>query len=466
MKVLLVQPPFPDPAFAFSYATEPLGLLTIAGAIPEHEVALLDMRFSKESLEATIAREQPDVVGTSGNTSNLYDIVDILQRVKRLDPELRTVVGGHHATIRPMDFALETVDAVIPGPGERAFSALLAAWEVQGDASQIPGAGLVRDGELRYASAPAPPIDLDLAPLPRRELNTPYLRHYRAFGQAVALVNTSRGCPYNCTFCSIVSEMGGRYVTKAPERVLEDLSRVPQALVRFADGNTFGSVGRARRLAEALATAGLGKRFMVDARADTIVRHPELFEAWRAAGLRFVAVGFESADDEALAAFGKGASVRDNVEAIAVLRGVGAEIIGQFIVDPRFDEGDFDLLISFIRRHGVHYPSFSIATPFPETSLYDERQREIVTRDWRRYDCMHSVMVPRLGWDGFYRRYIGLYEACYGPGRVLESARQWVNRRERPGAASPLLLGAVALQVRLSRGKLARAYGIRRILRG
>lgn len=255
--------------------------------------------------------------------------------------------------------------------------------------------------------------------------------------------------------------MQGRYIVKSPERVLEDLATVSERNVRFADGNTFGDPRRAARMAAALGEAKLGKRYMVDARADTAVRHPALFEAWRDAGLRLVAVGFEAATERGLAGFGKDSSLRDNVEALAVLRGAGLEVVGQFIVDPDFDERDFDELAAFVLRHGVHYPSFSIATPFPGTTLRDERAGSIVTRDVRHYDCMHSVMVPRLGWDRFYRRYIRLYETCYGPGRVLESARQWLDRRHRSRPASPLLLAAVALQVRLSRRRLERTYGVR-----
>jgi hopanoid C-3 methylase len=461
MKILFVQPPQHDPAFALSYATEPLGLETIAASVPGHDVALVDLRFSRASFKATFEQERPLLVATGGDTANTYDLQAIAREAKRLDPRVRTVIGGHHATIQPQDFATPDVDAVVLGPGEETFPELVDAWDAGRDAAGIPGLALVRDGRL-VRTAPRPlPKDLNASPFPRRDLAAPYRSRYRAFGRPIGLLNTSRGCPLRCKFCSIINEMGGRYLTKSPERVVEELSHVPQRDVRFADGNTLGSSARAKRLAAALVEARLGKRFMIDARADTIVRNPELFERWHEAGLKIVAVGLEAVNDRALEALGKDSTVKEHVEAVRVLRGAGLEVIGQFMIDPDFEARDFDDLAAFVLRHGIHYPSFTILTPFPQTVFAEQRAEQVVTRDWRRYDCMHSVMVPRLGWDEFYRRYIALYETCYGPGRVLEAVRQRLDPRTRRAAASPLILGAVALQIRVSRPKLERAYGVR-----
>ena len=462
MKILLVQPPIPDPALAFSYATEPLGLETIAASVPDHDVALVDLRFSKVSFRTIFEQERPALVATGGDTVNYYDVLTIIEEAKRLDPRVLTVVGGHHAAMRPEDFARPDVDAIVLGLGEQTFPALVEAWEAGRELTEIAGLALPRGGDL-HRTPPRPlPKDLDSSPSPRRDLVARYRQSYRAFGHPIGLVNTSRGCPFHCKFCSIIHEMGSRYLTKSPERVIAELADVPQDYVRFADGNTFGSPGRARRLAAALEGARLGKRFMIDARADTIVRHPELFEAWRRVGLRMVAVGLEAVRDGALAALGKDSSVKQNIEAVRILRGAGLEIIGQFMVDPDFEARDFDELAAFVQRHDIHYPSFTILTPFPGTEFATLRAERIITRDWRRYDCLHSVMLPRLGWDEFYRRYIGLYEACYRPGRVLESLRQHMNPAERRGAASPVILGAVALQIRVSRPRLERAYGVRK----
>ncbi len=441
MKILLVQPPDHDPALRFSYATEPLALETIAASVPDHDVTLLDLRFSRATLTEILTAYEPNIVATGGYTSNLYDMVDIVRTAKRLDPTVRTVVGGHHASIQPEDILLPEVDAIVLGHGEQTFPELVDAWERGREIAEVPGLALARDERL-VTTAPRPlPRDLNDSPLPRRDLVASHRRRYRAFGRPIGLVNTSRGCPYRCTFCSISNEMGGRYLTKRTARVLEDLANVPQRSVRFADGNTFGSRRRAARLAAALEEARLGKFFMADARSDTIVRNPALFEAWRRAGLRIVAVGMEAVTDRALSGLGKGSTVQDNVEAVRVLRGAGLTVIGQFLVDPDFDERDFDEMLAFVLRHDIHYPSFTITTPFPGTDLWHERADRVVTHDWRRYDCWHSVMVPRLGWERFYRRFIGLYQTCYSPLRAIKSVRQLLGPTQRRGAASPLILG-------------------------
>jgi radical SAM superfamily enzyme YgiQ (UPF0313 family) len=191
-----------------------------------------------------------------------------------------------------------------------------------------------------------------------------------------------------------------------------------------------------------------------------VVKNPGLFEQWREVGLEYAAVGLEAANDAYLSSLGKDCTVAQNNEAIAILRQCGIMLIGQFMVGTDFDERDFDELEAYVLRRGIHYPSFSIATPFPGTPMAQKRRGEMSTSDYRKFDCMHAVVKTKLPLDLFYRRYMQLYGRSYGLGRVLGSLRDRIDPRPRAGAASPLLLAAVHLQTRLSWRKLRREYGI------
>ena len=122
MRILLVQPDFRSRPIGFRlFATpEPLALEVLAGAVPDHEVAILDMRL-EDGLTETLARFAPDVVAVTALTTEVYAARAVLQAVKDYAAEIFTVVGGHHATLVPDDFLLPYVDAVCLGEGEVAF---------------------------------------------------------------------------------------------------------------------------------------------------------------------------------------------------------------------------------------------------------------------------------------------------------------------------------------------------------
>ena len=459
MRVLLVRPPHHNPVLAGYLANEPLPLETVAGAAPDHEVRLLDMQFDP-SLQATLESFQPDVVGTGGCTADVPAIRKLLAEAKRACPSCLTVVGGHHATVAPGDFNQAAIDAVVLGMGELTFAELLRTVERRGDLAQVAGLALPAEGGLRHTAERPPPASLDELPEPRRDLTAAYRRHYRAFGRPVGVINTAKGCPFRCRFCAIVTEMKGRYLTKSPDRVVSELAVIPQRYVRFADGNTFGSARRMTLLHDAIRSAGLRKRLMIDARSDTVARHPELIARWRAIGLELVALGLESIRPAQLAAMGKGSTVEENARAIEILHDNDIRIVGQFMVDQDFSEEDFDRLLDFVLEQRIQLPSFLITTPFPGTPLHEEQASRLVTDDHTRFDCFHSVLPTALPLSTFYRRFFELYEGAYGYRRMTTAARDRVSRRRRSSDLPLPVLAVIRLFLAMNRRKLLRSLGL------
>ena len=414
MKVLLIQPPQVGHLGLQDMAlVEPLALERIAAAASEADIVLLDMR-QDANLDAVLADLQPDLVGLACPfTTQVNTTLALAARVKATCPHAFVVVGGHHPSLRPGDFRDPQVDALACGEGEHTFAELLACLKSGGDAAAVPGLTLNRDGG-QQTTAPRPAIaDLDALPLPARQLTTAWRGQYYWMNQRPhALVETSRGCPYRCNFCSVWRFHGSRVRYQSPERIVAEVAAVDEPWVFFTDDNFLLSVPRARRAAELIAARGLRKRYTFQARTDTLVANPELLEQWRDIGLVCVFLGLEKISDEALAGVDKRNTAANNEAALQLLKDLGVGFTGNFIVDPQWEPRDFAELRAYVQRHELFNSSFSILTPLPGTLLFDEVEGQLTTRDWERFDLWHSVLPTKLPAEQFYSEFAGLWRAA------------------------------------------------------
>lgn len=431
MKILLLMPP-QSSAIGFTdlIRAEPLGLEMVAAALSDHDVRIADLRL-KDNLEFLLSHDPPDVCGIGcGYTIDCYPVLKLAERVKRILPELFIFVGGHHASMRPSDFKGGNIDAVVVGEGEVTVRELVEALEKRIELSEIPGVLLsdpVKSGNFK----PRPLIgDLDMLPFPKRAV-TPGSRdgYHMGFQHPLALVETSRGCIFHCTFCSVWQFYRGTYREKSPERVVEELKQVREPFVLFVDDNFLLDVKRAKRIAQLLHEEGIKKRYTFQARSDTIVKHPEAIEAWKEIGLRGVFIGVEKVDDEALAGVNKHNSAENNEKALEFLRGLGLDIWSSFIVDPDFDHEDFRKLRTFIVSHRLKTPTFSVLTPLPGTELFEKLRNQITTTDYNLYDIAHAVLPTRLPIKEFYEEFCSLYSLPYSKYQLIwEGFQAWLTR--------------------------------------
>lgn len=415
MRVLLVQP---DPApslvgFTRLARPEPLALELLAGALTEHEVKILDLRVESSpttALADTIAEFVPDVVGVTGYTTDVPRMQEILNEVKRFDRSIYTVAGGHHASLCPEDFDSDTVDFIVVGEGEVTFPLLLNALERRQEYRDI--AGLVyRSNGHQVFTGPRPPMrSLDDSPLPDREATAHYREHYWfRFWQGAYTMESARGCPYRCNFCSVWKFYQGKCRLKSVDRVAEELATLPGQFVAFVDDNFLQSLPRAQRLFERVKDLGLKKRFWIQARSDSIARRPDLVEKWASVGLSTVLVGLEGFREEDLTRVNKSNSVKTNEKAVEILHKNDVDIWGAFLVDPSWLRSDFDALINYVRNLKITFPQFTVLTPLPGTDLFRESVHQLITRNFARFDFLHSVLPTRLPTEEFYENMARLY---------------------------------------------------------
>lgn len=421
MRTVLVQP-MQGSRFGLSkiLTVEPLGLECVGGALRlhGHDVHLVDLRIDRESaLTSCLEELRPGMVGIScAFTTDVYPALRAARLARRACRSATVVVGGHHASLIPGDFLFpgSPVDAVVVGEGEWAALELADAVERGDDPGSVPGVMTLenRGGGFRSRAFSG---DLDELPLPDREISRRYRRRYhQAFKTPVACVETSRGCPFDCNFCSIWVFYGRRARRRSPERIVEDLERV-RALgdeyVFFTDDIAFLHRESYQELGQRIRASALGLEYLCETRADLVVKYRELFRLWGEIGMRTIFLGIEKVDEAGLDAVRKrtkgGAAT--NLEAIEILRRSGITPMTSLITDPAWVDEDFDRLEEFVRVARLPNPAFTVLTPLPGTELWEATKSSVTTDDYCYFDVVHAVIPTALPLERFYERFARLY---------------------------------------------------------
>lgn len=411
MRILLVQPNWPIGNVGFNRLAmpEPLGLELVAATVPLHEVRILDLRLD-DYLLATLNEFRPDVVGVTGYTVDVPQAKAILRQVKAANPDIRTVVGGHHASLVPSEFDSPDADVVVVGEGEGTFPEVIEAFAGRMPLKDVKGI-VFREAGVQTATEPRAMIaNLDDTPIPARHLTEKYRDgYYFRFWGSASTVETARGCPYRCTFCSVWRFYQSRCRFKSPERVVAEITGLHDDYVCFVDDNFLQSLPRAQKIGNLLKQAGVQKMYWMQARSDSIVKRPDILTQWAELGLSTILIGLEAFREKDLAAINKSNDIATNERAIQIMHENNIDIWGAFLVDPNWDKSDFDALIDYVRSLKISFPQFTVLTPLPGTQLYEEKARELITHDYEKFDFFHTVLPTKLPLEEFYDNFARLY---------------------------------------------------------
>lgn len=414
MKILLIQPAKPANAVGGEdFAVfEPLALEYLAAGVGgNHDVRIFDMRLDTD-FYAALQEFVPDIVGVTAYTVHVNTAKGLLRDVKAHNPAIRTVVGGHHATVKPEDFCAPFIDVVVRGEGVYAFREIVARLEAERPLTDMPGAALIGEGNgTLVVSAEEGLIDLDAIPFPSRSLTAPYRRsYYSEWMKPLASIRTSKGCHFRCSFCALWKLTGGRYITRKPERIVEELGTIEEECVFFSDDESLLNAERMKRLAELIRQSGIRKRYFLYGRSDTIARHPGLLEQWKGVGLERVFVGLEFFRDADLKYIRKGSTVENNLKAVRILKGLGIEMFPNFIVRPDFDRREFRDFREFCLGLDLDFIGFTVLTPLPGTDFYDEVKDTLISSNYDHFDFFHTLLPTKLPLTDFYGELVTLYK--------------------------------------------------------
>jgi hopanoid C-3 methylase HpnR len=401
MRVLLVHPS----ALMYSeifLRLEPLGLERVASALlaDGHDVRLVDLQvYQHAELRRELAEFRPDAVGFSLNyLANVPEVVDLAKWIKVVLPGCFVFTGGHSVSFvaeQVLAHAEGAIDVVLKGEGETGAPALLAAMPDQALA-EVPGA-VTADGPGR---PPQMVHSLD-DHLPARHLGGRRRKYFIGVMDPAASIEFTRGCPWDCSFCSAWTFYGRSYRRLSPEAAVEDMTRIAEPGVFIVDDVAFIKAEQGDEIARQLENRGIRKHYYLETRCDVLIRNEEVFRRWKRLGLNYMFLGLEALDEEGLTAFRKRTTPSVNNKALEVARSIGLSVAINIIADPDWDEAHF----AFVRQWAMSVPeivNITVQTPYPGTETWLTESRRLTTLDYRLFDVQHAVLPTRLPLHRFY----------------------------------------------------------------
>ncbi len=416
MKVAFLKPPIGG-ILGLEMLTfvEPLGPICVSACLERdgHSCLVIDMRIDGEERGlADCAAWDPDIVGLQCNfTTERNRTLRLVRRIRTAMPRALVVIGGHDASRDPEFFTQAGVDFIAIGDGEEVMPDLVEALSTGRDLKTVLGLVIPLGGSLHKNPPAAMGRNLDEYPLPARHLIERYAdKYYINFRRPLALLETARGCPFKCNFCSVWKFHESTFREKSPERVVAELQTIKAENVFITDDIFWMNVKRGEEMARQIKAAGIRKYFTVQTRTDIIVKFPQLVEQWKDCGHLAIFLGLESVTDEGLAAVNKKNKACNNVKALEILKDLGVGFTPNFIVDPAWDRDDFTRLREWIEAMGAYNSGFSILTPLPGTDLWETAKGQITTQNWEMFDIVHAVLPTKLPLDEFYAEYSRLWQ--------------------------------------------------------
>ena len=454
MRVLLVHPS-PLMYSEIYLRLEPLGLERVATAIAAagHDVRLLDLQiFRHRDYVHELDAFRPEAVGFSLNyLANVPEVLDLARETKRRLPRCFVFAGGHSGSfIAPeiLEHARGAVDCVVRGEGE-AIAPLVLEALFDPKLETLPGV------VTRHGAGPAPTLTDDLDRFqPARHLTRRRRKYFIGVLDPCASAEFTRGCPWDCSFCSAWTFYGRSYRKTSPEAAAEDLARVEEPNVFLVDDVAFVQPEHGYAIGRELERRGVRKEYYLETRCDVLVKNREVFAYWKRLGLHYMFLGLEALDEEGLRLHRKRVTPNENLRALEIARELGLTVAVNIIAEPDWDERRF----AIVREWALTVPEIvhlTVATPYPGTETWLTESRRLTSLDYRLFDVQHAVLPTRLPLRRFYEELVRTQE---------------VLNRKHLGVAALRDVAAIALRLALrgqtnflrSLWKFRRVYNVER----
>jgi len=427
----------------------PIGLEQIAAVLQPHArtLDLVDLR-KERGRTPDFLRPETDLACFSVNWDR--DGEFLRAEIRSVPPGIRTIVGGRHASEDPGRWLEEcpNVQIVARGDGEEIVEEICAGKPLE----QIAGISFRLNGEIVHNPArKLGPIRDDVTPLRRaRKCRYPVIFGGTSLGLELDLVAGSRGCPFNCTFCSFNRNPWGEkraWSGRTPELIVNEIADIPAYLIGFTDDLFTFDVERVERICDLILERGIRKKFIINARLE-IAKRPDVLEKMHRAGFALMLLGIESAQDKTLRAMRKGFDTAKVREHCSVLRRYPMLLHGYFIMGNVGESAEEMLQIApFAREIGLTTIGLSQLRASPYSGL-----EELVAANPNYHVSPNGrIYSDEVSLDELHQLRRRINRAFYTPGQILRFARKIVQNdglRLLPGLLSrlPAFAGRSALR--------------------
>ncbi|MBI5326843.1 MAG: radical SAM protein [Deltaproteobacteria bacterium] len=338
-----------------------------------------------------------DAVGISTITSTATRAYEIARIVRKAG--IPVFMGGPHVTYLP-DEALESCDYVLRGEADESIVDFIKALETGAGFEAIPGLSYKKDGQTIHNKTASYCKDLDMLPCPDFSIVKGLEKEARKHLEITPIM-TSRGCPFDCSFCSVTGMFGHKYRFRSKEKVIEELQLHKDNDggwgVFFYDDNFTADKKRTKELLRLMIEKNLTPKWTAQVRVD-VAKDPELLDLMKRSNCHTVYIGLESVNPETLKAYNKKQSVEDIETCIKTLHEYGIRIHGMFVFGSDNDTVEtINQTVAFAKKNDLESVQFMILTPLPGTGFFREmeKQNRFISKDWSLYDAHHVVFEPK-----------------------------------------------------------------------
>lgn len=396
-KIVFIEPNPPDFHLFTGVPIPRLGTVILGTRLRQdgYEVKSYVESITELDLKDILSADAVGISTITSTSSRSYEIAKLIRKAG-----IPVFMGGPHVTYMP-DEALQYVDYVLRGEQDDNIVDFIRALETGKGLEKITGLSYRRqDGTIKHNSTPPFCKDMDSIPAPDFTLIAG-LEKSGAKTMPLAPVMTSRGCPYDCSFCSVTGMFGQKYRFRSKERVLEELEnhrKFGGDWVFFYDDNFCAHKKRTKELLHTMIEKKLTPNWTAQVRVE-VAKDPELMDLMVRSKCHTVYIGLESINPETLKLYNKGQSVEDITNCIKTLHKRKIRIHGMFVFGSDTDTTDtIAETVKFAKKNDLESVQFLILTPLPGTRCYRDLDKEgrIITKDWSLYDAHHVVYEPKL----------------------------------------------------------------------
>ncbi|MCX6384874.1 MAG: radical SAM protein [Actinobacteria bacterium] len=369
-----------------------------------------------------------DLVGISSITSTSTRSYKLINEIKKINPDVPIIMGGAHPTFMPEEVIENGSDYAVRGEGERTILELIDAIEGKINFEDVKGLSFKKDGNFIHNEDRELIENLDELPYPDWSL----LENHEEINYMP--IQTSRGCPYNCRFCSVIKVFGRKYRFRSVDSVIAEIKHLLKIFegtkakrIFFYDDNFSANRKRVKSLLNKILDQKIKMPTWFSQDRLDIAEDEELVELMAKAGCMRIMAGIESINPKTLQEYNKGQKVEGIKEAISVLHKHGIGVHGMFVLGGENDDIDsIKKTMSFIIENKIDTVQIMMLIPFPGTEIYNEykQQGRMIfdgAKDWYLYDGHHVVFQPNLiaPWDLQAKVSIDVMSSIYSYYRAL-----------------------------------------------
>ncbi len=395
-KIVFIEPNPPDVHIYSKMALPRLGTILLGTILKKngYEVKSYVETCGELNLKDVLTADAVGISTITSTSGRAYEIAKLLKSAG-----IPVFMGGPHVTFLPEE-ALEYCDYVLRGEFDDHIVDFVRALEKGEGLEAIPGLTYKVDGKVVHNKTAPFCKDLDTLPVPDFSI-VGGLEEKGSKTLSITPVMTSRGCPFDCSFCSVTGMFGQKYRFRSKERVLEELRNNKDNggnWVFFYDDNFCAHKKRTKELLHAMIDAKLTPHWTAQVRVE-IAKDPELLDLMKKSGCHTVYIGFESVNPDTLKAYNKNQTVEDIKHCINELHKRGIRIHGMFVFGSDLDTvSTIHETLRFARKNDLESVQFLILTPLPGTKCFKDLDAEgrVFSKDWSLYDAHHVVYQPKL----------------------------------------------------------------------